>query len=40
MFCSWGKLVDKLTKESGGGWRITERFIYEQLPSTGSLRLI
>jgi hypothetical protein len=43
MFCSWGKLVDKLTKEStddGGSWRITERFIYEQLPSTGSLKLI
>jgi hypothetical protein len=39
-FCSWGKLVDQLTRKSDGGWRITERSIYEQLPSTGSLRLI
>ncbi|KAF2853062.1 hypothetical protein T440DRAFT_515793 [Plenodomus tracheiphilus IPT5] len=43
MFCSWGRLVDKLTKGCFGGkagWRITERLIYEQLPSTGNLKLI
>ncbi|KZM20811.1 hypothetical protein ST47_g8050 [Ascochyta rabiei] len=43
IFCSWGKLEDKLIKQSIDqyeDWRITERFVHEQLPSTGSLRLI
>jgi len=42
-FCSWGKLVDKLTKgvfDGKEGWRVTERLIHEQLPSTGNLKLM
>jgi hypothetical protein len=43
MFCSWGKLVDKLTKGIFDGkedWRITERIVYERLPNRGNLNLI
>jgi hypothetical protein len=32
-------VVDKLENEGDGGWRITERFAVEQLPSTGTLKV-
>lgn len=43
MVSSWGKLEDKLIQDIFDGkkyWRITERFIYEQLPNRGNLKFI
>lgn len=45
MHCAWGKVVDRLVKgpfDADGkvGWRIQERVLYEQLPSTGELNLL